>query len=233
MKKYALALLLIPVFYIPSYISNDLLSNLTIEDGLYENASAILLLFTSIAFLILATHPKYFVHNLDSKVYPERKYFLILALVVFVAFGEEISWGQRIFNYETPEAIKKINAQNEFNIHNLEILNGQSREGVEKTGVLALLTSHRLFYLSFFTYLFLLPILYKMNTKFKRFIDKLKIPVPVIFIGVLFTLNLIYGSTLKALNTGIDGHGIVEIKEFVVSFILFLIPFSWMKHKKH
>lgn len=232
MKKHALALLLIPVLYFPCYISNDLLLNLTKEDGLYENAGAVLLLLTSIGFFILAIHPKYFVNNTNTTKYPERKYFLVLALMLFVAFGEEISWGQRIFNFETPEAIKAINIQKEFNIHNLEIFHGKTREGDEKTGVMALLTGHRIFYLTFFAYLFMLPILYKMNTKFKSFIDKIKLPVPLIFIGVLFTLNLLYGSTLKALNSEIDGHGIVEIKEFITSFIFFILPFSWMRNKK-
>jgi len=32
---------------------------------------------------------------------------------------EEISWGQRIFGWETPVAWKKLNLQNETNIHNL------------------------------------------------------------------------------------------------------------------
>ena len=32
---------------------------------------------------------------------------------------EEISWGQRIFDIDTPEALKEVNVQKEINIHNL------------------------------------------------------------------------------------------------------------------
>jgi hypothetical protein len=32
---------------------------------------------------------------------------------------EEISWGQRIFGFATPEAVKNINSQKELNIHNI------------------------------------------------------------------------------------------------------------------
>jgi hypothetical protein len=232
MKKNALAVLLIPVLYFPCYISNDLLLNLTKEDGLYENAGALFLLLTAIGFFILAARPNYFVNKSNSKKYPERKYFLALAFLLFVAFGEEISWGQRIFNFETPEAIKAINSQNEFNIHNLDIFHGKTQDGEDKSGISALLTSHRIFYLTFFVYLFILPILYKMSSKIRNFIDKFKLPIPLIFIGVLFTFNLLYGSILKASFSEIDGHGIVEIKEFVTSFIFFILPFSWMRFKK-
>ncbi len=49
------------------------------------------------------------------------KFFCIIAIIfgIFIA-GEEISWGQRIFNIETPENYKKINVQDETTIHNLE-----------------------------------------------------------------------------------------------------------------
>lgn len=45
-------------------------------------------------------------------------FFLILG---FVAFGEEISWGQHFLGVEPPEFIRDINKQNELNVHNLNI----------------------------------------------------------------------------------------------------------------
>lgn len=45
--------------------------------------------------------------------------FALFALgLVFVA-GEEASWGQRIFGYETPESWASVNTKDETNIHNL------------------------------------------------------------------------------------------------------------------
>ena len=35
------------------------------------------------------------------------------------AAGEEISWGQRIFDFETPDFLMHLNVQNEFNVHNI------------------------------------------------------------------------------------------------------------------
>lgn len=48
---------------------------------------------------------------------------ILLGLSVFyvVCAGEEISWGQRVFGFATPEAIIEHNQQQEFNIHNLRL----------------------------------------------------------------------------------------------------------------
>ncbi|WP_084417817.1 hypothetical protein [Henriciella litoralis] len=41
------------------------------------------------------------------------------AIVCFFVAGEEISWGQWIFHWETPEAMAAVNLQHETNLHNL------------------------------------------------------------------------------------------------------------------
>lgn len=50
-----------------------------------------------------------------------RVYLAGLALFFFVCFGEEISWGQRVFGFATPEAVRQANEQKEFNLHNLHL----------------------------------------------------------------------------------------------------------------
>jgi len=47
------------------------------------------------------------------------RFLLLFAIVAFVASMEEISWGQSIFDYDTPAAVERINAQGELNLHNL------------------------------------------------------------------------------------------------------------------
>jgi hypothetical protein len=42
------------------------------------------------------------------------------ALLVFL-FGEEISWGQYIFGFEPPKLMEEINAQQELNLHTLNL----------------------------------------------------------------------------------------------------------------
>ena len=53
-----------------------------------------------------------------------RRGFLALAALAALAALEEISWGQNILNFETPESIKSWNYQDEVNLHNYEPLQG-------------------------------------------------------------------------------------------------------------
>jgi hypothetical protein len=45
--------------------------------------------------------------------------YVLLTLATFFIAGEEISWGQRIFGWQTPEPLKQINAQQEISVHNI------------------------------------------------------------------------------------------------------------------
>lgn len=227
-KKYRIIFALIPLFYLPCYISNGLIRQLTAEDGLYENLGAVLFLTTSIVFFVMAFKPRLFLYNNDNG-HKKKIYLLLLGLLFFFAFGEEISWGQRIFNFSTPDSMKELNRQNEFNLHNLGIFHGRTSDGEEKTGLLKFLTMHRLFYLTFLTYLFIIPLLYNLNTRLKSFIDSIRLPVPSIIFGLFFVFNWVYGNILRALFTEIDSHGIVEIKETIFAFILLMFSLSWLQ----
>lgn len=45
--------------------------------------------------------------------------FLLLGLGLVFITGEEISWGQRILGFGTPEELTEVNNQDEFNLHNI------------------------------------------------------------------------------------------------------------------
>ena len=48
-----------------------------------------------------------------------KKIFFALAIIFFIASMEELSWGQMIFNWDSPEKFAALNSQSETNIHNL------------------------------------------------------------------------------------------------------------------
>ena len=56
----------------------------------------------------------------ERRIFPRCIYILGCVAFMFAA-GEEISWGQRIFDFETLENLMNLNQQNEFNIHNTAI----------------------------------------------------------------------------------------------------------------
>jgi hypothetical protein len=50
--------------------------------------------------------------------FPARLWILLVTLGALYMAGEEISWGQWIFMWDTPEAMLEINDQHETNLHN-------------------------------------------------------------------------------------------------------------------
>ena len=88
------------------------------EDGFFETMTTVFLLAASIIMLVAV------VKLLKSLKIRSKtcKYALVLFVFLILAFFwagmEEISWGQRIFGWETPEAIAELNMQEETNFHN-------------------------------------------------------------------------------------------------------------------
>jgi len=83
------------------------------EDALLEWLQFIFLLPASLLFAwistrLLRTGPRWL-----------GMLYALLALGAFFLAGEEISWGQRIFGWRTPEALEAVNAQHEISVHNI------------------------------------------------------------------------------------------------------------------
>jgi hypothetical protein len=52
-----------------------------------------------------------------------RYFYLVMAVAFFLGAMEEISWGQRLIGWGTPEAFSEINFQDETTIHNVNFAN--------------------------------------------------------------------------------------------------------------
>ena len=92
------------------------------EDSIAETSGAIFLFLTSIV-LFCCSCGIYRDSGLKAKKDQIRLIlFFFAGLAFFWAAGEEISWGQRIFDISTPERLAKLNQQKELNLHNLNTL---------------------------------------------------------------------------------------------------------------
>ena len=80
------------------------------EDRLMESLTVVLAVISSGIFLFLGN---------KQSVLSEKILFFLLSGLMLIFAMEEISWGQRILGLATPELFKKINIQNEINIHNI------------------------------------------------------------------------------------------------------------------
>ena len=104
-----LGFVLVVVFFFPSKI--QLLINA--EGGLVELGTPAVLLPAVVYGLMCIRH----IQRL-----PAKWLFAWLMLVTAASFyfaGEELSWGQQLLHWQTPEAIDRLNDQHETNIHNM------------------------------------------------------------------------------------------------------------------
>jgi len=130
---------------------------------------------------------------------------VLLGLVLFFGAGEEISWGQRIFDIESPEYFKEKNRQSEINIHNL-VLGGVK---INRWIFSILLTT------VLGVYLLLAPFLYRKKKWMQNFVRYWGMPLPKLYQVIAFALLLV---------TELIPHGKrAELLEAGTALMLFLI----------
>ena len=156
------------------YYSSSVYNLFVEEDGIIEYSTAVLLLSVSI----------YFINKLlrKSKVISSKNIGIILfSTIFFFGFGEEISWGQRIFNIETPLFFSENNLQSETNIHNLMI------GGVKLN---KLIFTNVLFFIFLF-YFLAVPYLYTKSNNVKSIINRFSIVIPKYSQSIIFICSTI------------------------------------------
>ena len=180
------------------FVDENLYDKIIVEDGPVESLTAITLLIMSILV---------FIRILRSKRKGAWLFFnIVMAVGFFFGFGEEISWGQRIFSVDSGEFFLKYNSQSETNLHNLEF------NGVKINKLVFSL----LFVIIFTIYFLLFQPLYRRWPWFTRLIDKFGVPVPklsqTIILAVSTAMIMFIPSTKKW-----------ELWEAVFVLVLFLV----------
>ena len=146
--------------------------------------------------------------------------YLGMALIFFFGAGEEISWGQRILGFQTPESLSQVNKQEEFNLHNLSAWEASK-----------FLDPDRLFDLFWFLFAVLTPAVALVVPTFKKFAGQF---VPIVFWGIslLFLYNYLLAKLAKILFGAVYtfdrvpfGQAIQEVKESNYAIIFILVGF--------
>lgn len=125
---FSIPFILLVVGLILNSWPNDFFIILNQEDNLIENLQAILFLSGSILTFILSL--RYLKLNKKLAVF-----LIFYSLALFFVFGEEISWGQRIFGLETSPALKEVNLQDEITVHNMKGIADYIKQGYTAIGI--------------------------------------------------------------------------------------------------
>ena len=191
---------------------NEIIDFLTREDGFFETLGALSFLISSIIFfylfLKLDEENRLFGFELRKNIF-----FLLLGIAFFIAFGEEISWGKRIFEFQTIGYIGKLNMKQGMVVHSLTY---HIKEELTK-----------LFLLLWLPYCLILPLISMYSRKVYKFIIEIDLPLPPIWVGLLFLLNYILDMIFSNLSVFLSDQNHSEIDEsnFAVLFLVLAIYF--------
>ncbi len=192
-----------------SYIDHDSFKHyFVVEDGFTEWSTVVFLLiglYVCVQRVWLLKGQKPFLFLFMTS---------LLALFFFFGAGEEISWGQRLFDVESSKFFTENNAQGETNLHNLMIGDTKLNKVIFGRGIGILL----------FLYLAVLIPLYRSKEGVKQFMDKFAVPIAqnyqiVAYIVLLLLVQVIMASSKKG-----------EMLEFAGSVIFLLnVAFPYNK----
>lgn len=131
--------------------------SLSDEDSWIQNLTAIVLLAGGIMAVLTA-----------RRLWKDGRYrlfFLVLGVALVLAGLEEISWGQRIFAFSTPEFFTEHSDQDEINVHNL----AQKQLGLRTRDIVGI---------ALLIYGGLFPLLAWSSRAVQRASGRLQIPIP-------------------------------------------------------
>jgi hypothetical protein len=183
---YIVLLVYITLAYPVLKMGNKVIAAMLPEDHYFENVGAISLFVTSLLFFYgFGIARKSLAKSWMSLV--KQLIYLGVALLFFFGAGEEISWGQRIFGFKTPQALAQVNKQDELNLHNLAIMENSK-----------FFTADRLFDVFWFSFGVLIPAIALLVPSFHRFAGKF---IPIVYwgIGLLFLYNYLWAKAAKLL----------------------------------
>lgn len=171
-----------------------------VEDGVIETGTAILLLCIGFYMLVKG------IRNQNGRA----AWWIICTIAMGVLFvfggGEEMSWGQRIFGFETPESLKEINRQDEVTLHNIRIGEFDVNKRIFSQLFTAILV----------IYFLAAPILYHRVNVLKQFINRSGVPIPQWHQTIMFIASvciiMLFPSEKKW-----------ELLEFVFAITMFLV----------
>lgn len=182
--RYPSSALILILFFFTSlflicfaFLDLNTLKRLVREDEAIENMQAILYLIGA----GLWASAFFMISRVKRNEWREYIFYVLFLGLFLFFFFEEISWGQRLFGFSTPEALEEVNMQDETNVHNIGIQN-------------SLLWIHLLMGLFLATIGIIFPMLKLSSKKVAMTFERLKLPVVNQDLVACFGISLVFYS---------------------------------------
>lgn len=171
------------------------------EDAYFETAGALGFFIAAFFFFLAFWRLRRALTGRFSARWAKPLVFLGLALLFFFGGGEEISWGQRMLDIETPPTLKAINEQGEINIHNLSI------KGIG-------IPFETLFDLFWGSFAFALPLAARFFPALRAAVGRF-LPVGHWGISLLFLFNYLWAKAAKQIYAAVYAYDRVPLRQAV------------------
>lgn len=207
MAGFAAAAIVFAGFAAWALVDNRSLNAFTTEDGPLEYATALLFGISGIGFFAVARKSEFLKRKRSGP-----RHFMVVSwgALMLVFMGEEISWGQRILQFRTPDTLREINLQREFNLHNAALLNDSMGGTYRMLSLMILLTG------------VVIPAAARTNPG-KRWVQWWAFPVLPAPHGLWFVGSLAYGYVFHRYTYQMNDAA--EIRELLLGMGMTL--FSW------
>lgn len=192
MLVFAIAMVILEFTYEP------LASRLCQEDGVIEWGQALMNLGAAVLFGYVGTRRGF-----------RNIWYWGYALLFFLLFGEEISWGQRIFGLVTPPSLNQVNVQGETNFHNVDGIHQHIR-------MLGLLVCLAICYL--------IPLADRYVPRLNALIQRLRMPVFPLWAGWIVAMSIVLMAVPRLVSTEI--FDIDEVGELYLYSAFFIFGLS-------
>ncbi|MEE4216821.1 MAG: hypothetical protein V2I48_04380 [Xanthomonadales bacterium] len=203
------------------------------EDGPIENLGAAMFFLAFCLFLAAYLNSPGLGNHFGRFTTSRNLFYLLLALLFLVCAGEEISWGQRIFDWETPGVLLEINAQGETNLHNITIFHYQNPDGSRKSFAGMLLNMNRLFSIFWLSFCVIVPLINRYFLSARQFFGRVGLPIAPAWLGALFLSHAVLMQFLLEYAAGISPQvyfSVNELKETNYAFMFAV--FAWHELNK-
>lgn len=200
---------------LPFILPEETVASLVREDSVPEYLAATFFFTSAVAWFLAFVYSR---TGSNFGLFRTRRnvVYLALALILLFGAGEEISWGQRILGFETPDFLQE-NEQEEFTVHNLPFFN--------TTDIGNLFQMNRMFLYFWFTLGILIPASAMFSERLRRLYVAVGIPLTPLIIGAQFLLFYILSKLyepLGAIRESYDGR-ITELRESQEALLFALI----------
>ncbi len=195
------------------FFSDDFISIAGKEDGLIENFGAFFFALSSILFFSTYAYSSGSGNKIRRLKTNRNVFYLLLGILFLICLGEEISWGQRLFDLETPKLLKELNAQDEISFHNLWLFQTKNPDGSRKTFMAMMLNMSRLFSIFWLLFCVIVPLIDKVSRKMRSFFENMSLPIAPLWIGSLFLTNYFVFHVIAYFISDSPGHVLSSLNE--------------------